>query len=57
LSIDWSCAPKEVPVPSAIALVNTAVRSVLDNLVFIMSPRIPVIRLNTGNGGEFRSFD
>ena len=57
LSIDGSCAHKEVPVPSAIALVNTAVRSVFDNLVFIMSPRIPVTRLNTGNGEEFRSFD
>ena len=35
---DGSCAHKEVPVPSAIALVNTAVRSVFDSLVFIMSP-------------------
>ena len=57
LSIDGSCAHNEVPVPSAIALVNTAVRIVLDNLVFIKSPRIPVTRLNTENGEEFRSFD
>jgi hypothetical protein len=55
LSIDRSCAPKEVIVPSAIALVNAAVRSVFDSLVFIMSPHIPVTGLNTGNGREFRS--